>query len=100
MVEHNVLGAVTKFGPFQLSAGESDHLWDKISGAAFDQRPSSPGPGMPDEAMLGFALSVRAALYNVQLWTSDAFRDTSIVQLVNEIADLIEKYTGQKPVMR
>ncbi|MFZ5879198.1 MAG: hypothetical protein ACOY0R_07500 [Chloroflexota bacterium] len=99
MVEHNVLGAVTKFGPYQLSTDESDHLWGTISGAAFEQRPSSPGPGMPDEAMLGFALSARTALHNVQLWASDAYRDATIVKLVNEIADLIEKYTGQKPVM-
>lgn len=99
MVEHDVLGAVTKFGPFQLSADESDHLWGLISGAAFDRRPSSPGPGLPDEAMLGFALSARNTLHSVQLWASDAFGDTSITQLLNELTTLIEKYTGQKPVL-
>jgi hypothetical protein len=100
MVEHDVLGSVTKFGPFQLSADESDLLWGLISGAAFEQRPSSPGPGMPDETMLGFALSARETLHSVQLWTSDAFGDTAITQLLNEIGSLIEKYTGRKPVLR
>ncbi|MBI5297467.1 MAG: hypothetical protein HY869_18465 [Chloroflexi bacterium] len=100
MVEHDVLGSVTKFGPFQLSVDETDLLWGLISGAAFEQRPSSPGPGIPDEAMLGFALSARETLHSVQLWNSDAFGDKAIVQLLNEIVSLIERYTGRKPVLR
>ena len=87
-VEHDVFGVVTSFGPFQLSMDESASLWDLITDAAFDERSSSQGPGIPDETMLGFALSARE-MHSVQLWASDAFVDLSITELVNEIGKLI-----------
>jgi len=98
-VEQDVFGAVTSFGPFQLSVDESASLWDLITGAAFDKRPSSPGPGVPDESMLGFALSAQE-MHSVQLWASDAFVDLTVTELINEIGKLIEKYTGKKPTLR
>jgi hypothetical protein len=96
-VEHDIFGAVTRFGPFQLSEDESAALWDLIAGAAFEQRTSPPGPGMPEESLLGFALSAQESLLNVQLWTSEALQDDPILKLLDEISALIEKYTGKKP---
>jgi len=98
-VDHDLFGAVSSFGPFQLLPDESASLWDLIVGAAFDQRLSSRGPGIPDETMLGFALSAQE-MHSVQLWASDAFVDLSVTELINEIGKLIEKYTGKKPTLR
>lgn len=98
-VEHQVFGSVTRFGPFQLSQAESALLWKRITDAAFEQRKTTPGPGMPDEPLLGFALSAQKTLFNVQLWASDAFKDIPIIELLDEIGNLIEKYTGKKPVL-
>jgi hypothetical protein len=99
-VDHDLFGAVTSFGTFQLLPDESASLWDLIAGAAFDRRDSSRGPGVPDETMLGFALSAQETLNSVQLWASDAFADLTITKLIHEIERLIEKYTGRKPTLR
>jgi hypothetical protein len=98
-VEHDLFGEVMSFGPFQLLPDESAVLWELITHAAFNERTSSPGPGDPDETMLGFALSAKE-MHSVQLWASDAFVDLSIKELVNEIGKLIEKYTGKIPTLR
>jgi hypothetical protein len=99
-VEHDVFGVVTNFGPFQLSEDESAALWDLIMEAAFEKRPSSAGPGVPDETMLGFALAAQETLHSVQLWASDAFKDVTIIKLLNKMGELIEKYTGKRPTLR
>lgn len=99
-VEHDVFGAVTRFGPFQLAQADADSLWDLIAGAAFEQRTSPPGPGMPEESLLGFALSGQSSLLNVQLWTSETREDIPISSLLDELDRLIEKYTGRKPTLR
>ena len=98
-VDHDLFGAVTSFGPYQLLPDESASLWDLIAGAAFDQRNSSRGPGIPDETMLGFALSAQETLLSVQLWASDASADLTITRLINKLTALIEKYTGKKPTL-
>jgi hypothetical protein len=98
-VEHNLLGTATGYGPFQLSPAEAASLWELIAAAAFEQRLSSRKRGLPDESMLGFALSAEETLHSFQLWASEAAGDAEIARLVQEIAGLIEKYTGRKPVL-
>jgi hypothetical protein len=99
-VEYNVFGVVTRFGPFQLAQDDAALLWDLIAGAAFEQRDSPPGPGMPEESLLGFALSGQSSLFNVQLWASETREDAPILNLLGELDRLIEKYTGRKPALR
>src|SRR5574340_70674 len=99
-IEHNLLGGVTNFGPFQLSETEAGLLWELITAAAFDGRPATWSRGMPDEAVLAFVLFSEEKLHSIQLWASEAFDDISIRPLVSEIGSLIEKYTGKKPVLR
>jgi hypothetical protein len=99
-IEHSLFGAVTSFGPFQLLPEEAGALWKRIAAAAIEGRRSSPSRGSLDEAVLGFALFSGERLHNVQIWANEAFEDSSITPLVLEIAGLIEKYTGKKPVLR
>ena len=99
-VEHNVFGAVSQFGPFQLLQEESRSLWDCITAAGFERRRSSQNRGNPDEAMLAFALFSGEGLYSVQLWAGEAFQDEAVTSLISEIAGLIGKYTGKKPALR
>jgi len=44
-----------------------------------------------------FALESATCVYQVTLWINDAQRDKALTALVDEIAVLIEKYTGQVP---
>jgi hypothetical protein len=50
--------------------------------------------------MLGFALAAQETLHSVQLWASDAFKDVTIIKLLNKMGELIEKYTGKRPTLR
>ena len=99
-VEHNVFGAVTGYGPYQLLPAESRSLWECIEAAGFDRRSSSRRRGNPDEALLAFALFSGEKLHSAQLWAGEAFDDHSITSLINWITELIGKYTGKEPVLR
>jgi hypothetical protein len=99
-IEHNVLGAVTDFGSFHLSQAETASLWRLIGAAAFEQRSASRRATAPHEAMLAFALSAHETLHSVQLWANEAFADESIARLIDGMGDLIEKYTGRRPVLK
>jgi hypothetical protein len=99
-VEHNLMGGLTNFGPFRLSPAEARSLWERIAAAELERRRGTSGRGTPDEAVLAFVLFAEEGLHSVQLWASEAFSDSSIQPLVNEIGSLIEKYTGRKPVLR
>jgi hypothetical protein len=99
-IEHNVPGAVTDFGSFHLSPTETASLWDLITAAAFDQRSAAHRAAAPHEALLAFALSAQETLHSVQLWATEAFADETIARLILSVGDLIEKYTGTKPVLR
>jgi len=39
-------------------------------------------------------------VHSVTIWVNDARKDDDIVALVDYIATVIEKYTGEKPVLR
>jgi hypothetical protein len=99
-IEYNLLGGVTRFGPFRLSAREAQSLWDLIAGAGFDRRMTQSSRGKPDEAVLAFVLFAGKGLHSVQLWSSEALQDASVRPLINEISTLIEKYTGRKALLR
>jgi hypothetical protein len=99
-IEHNVPGTVTDFGSFLLSPSETASLWDRITAAAFEGRLASRRAAIPQEALLAFALSAQGTLHSVQLWANEAFADESIAHLIDDVAQLIEKYTGKRPALR
>lgn len=99
-IEHNVPGAVTDFGSFFLSPAENASLWDRITAAAFEQRLPSHRPAAPQEVLLAFALSAQETLHSVQLWADEALADETIACLIEDVEQLIEKYTGVKPVLK
>ena len=100
-IQQDLFGTLKDFGTFNLSPVDTASLWELIADAAFEQRASSTGPGIPDDCMMGFALSAQETpLHSIQLWASEAFADNSIKRLIEKIENLIEKCTGQKPVLR
>ncbi|HEY2980652.1 MAG TPA: hypothetical protein VGJ22_05690 [Anaerolineales bacterium] len=99
-IEHNLLGAVTDFGSFRLSPSENASLWDLIADAALEARGAAHRAAVPHEAMLAFALSAQETLHSVQLWATEAFADEPIARLIENMGNLIEKYTGTTPVLR
>jgi hypothetical protein len=99
-IEHHLLGGVTNYGPFRLTAGEASAFWKLVGAAGLEKRPANAGRGSPDEAVLAFMLFGGEGLHSVQLWASEALSDAAIQQLVMEIGNLIEKYTGRKPLLR
>jgi hypothetical protein len=99
-IEHHALGAFTDFGSFLISPSENASLWDRISAAALEQRLPGHRAAGPHEAMLAFALSAQETLHSVQLWAGEAFADETLRRLIEAVGELIEKYTGKKPVLR
>lgn len=92
-VEHDVFGAVTCFGPFQLAQADAT-LWDLIAGGRLSSSGLlRPGQGMPEESLLGFALSGQSSLLNVQLWTSETREDIPISSLLDELDRFDRKNT-------
>ena len=96
-VVHQVEDEVESFGPFQLEAEENQQLWELIQAADIPNRESSTRPGVPDEVQYTFTLKSATCVYQVTLWIGDAQEDEVLMALVDELAMLIEKYTGQVP---
>ncbi len=98
-VTHNIRGEVADYGSFLLSDEESSELWRLIRGVAIEEMDSSDRLGRPDETAYRFTLRVNGQAYSVSLWVSDAREDERIVALVEELSVLIERHTGEVPVL-
>ena len=96
-VAHQVMDEVEDFGPFQLEPEENRRIWELIEAVDIPNRKSSTRPGVPDEVQYTFALGSATCLHKVTLWINDAREDEALMALVEAIAALIEKYTGQVP---
>jgi hypothetical protein len=98
-VTHNIRGEIVDYGSFLLADEESSELWRLIRGLAIEEMDSSDRLGRPDEIAYRFILRVNGKAYSVSLWGSDAREDERIVALVEKLLELIERHTGEEPVL-
>jgi hypothetical protein len=91
---------VEAHGTFPLSEQDNSDLWQRIRAVHLEEMSSSQRAGVPDEVQYTFRLQEEAAVYEVSIWINDARQDDQIVTLVDQIGALIEKYTGEMPVLK
>jgi len=97
LIARQVVDEVEDFGPFHLSPEENEELWKLILALDIPCRSSSRRSGIPDEALMSFALTGPDRTYTVKLWEGDARRYPEISAFLKELSALIERYTGEEP---
>ena len=97
-VTHNVRGEVVDYGPFLLAGQENLDLWRLIRATGIESMESSDRLGVPEGVQYGFVLRDNGLTHSVGLWADDARESEGVVALVEQLAVLIEKVTGEKPV--
>jgi hypothetical protein len=101
LVVSHIVGEETKSEDvFTLTKVESRKLFSLFCAVNIKRLESSVRPGIPDEVRYSFALRDGSGAYNKSVWINDARENPAIMDLVGYLATLIEKYTGEKPVMR
>lgn len=98
-VAHNVQGDITRYGPFSLTEKENADLWQLVQAADLQGMSPPQRSGLPDEAQYTFTLKNDTGDNELKMWVGDAQQDDKIMTLVDGLAMLIKKYTGQAPVL-
>ena len=97
-VTHNVRGEVADYGSFSFAGQENSDLWTLIRAIGIESMESSDRLGVPEEVQYGFVLRDKGLTHSASLWADDARESEGVVALVEQLAGLIEKVTGEKPV--
>jgi hypothetical protein len=98
-VAHDVRGTVTDHGTVFLTRDETADLWQAIDAAGVDQLASSTAPGIPDDVKQTFALRAEGKERAAAIWGNEVRKNTPLVALKQQLARLVEAYTGAKPVL-
>jgi hypothetical protein len=98
-VAHDVRGDVEAYGPFTLTEKETTDLWQLIRASHFEAMSPAQRAGLPDEVQYTFNLEDETGVYTVKIWINDARQNDHIVALVNQMATLIKRYTGETPIL-
>jgi hypothetical protein len=97
-VTHNVRGEVVDYGSFLLAGQENSNLWKLIRAIEIESMESFDRLWVPEGVQYGFVLRDNGLTRSVSLWADDARESEGVVALVEQLAVLIEKVTGEKPV--
>ncbi|MBN2223610.1 MAG: hypothetical protein JW765_02945 [Deltaproteobacteria bacterium] len=100
IVSHTVGGRVKSSDVFMLTKFESRRLFSLFCAADIKRMKSSVRPGVPDEVRYSFGLKDGSGTCNKSVWINDARENPAIEDLVAYLETIVEKYTGEKPVMR
>ena len=85
-------------GMVTVSKEDNDLVWALIKDLALDQLKSCDRPGVPDEVQFRFDLKKADQEISVILWKNDAVKNDKIKDFLPKLKEIIEKYTGKKPV--
>jgi hypothetical protein len=99
-VRHQVGETVTDKGEFRLTDEEMGRISALVAALDVAHLESSTRPGLPDEVRYDFAVKDDTGVYVRWLWIGDARESEAVMNLVDYLSALIEKYTGERPVMR
>jgi len=97
-VTHNVQGEIADYGSFSLEGRENSELWRLIRAAEIERMDPSDRLGVPEEVRYEFVLRESGLTHTVSLWADDAREREGVVALVEQLAGLIEKLTGETAV--
>jgi hypothetical protein len=98
-ITHQVLDDVTGEWNLQLTQEENSELWQKIRHSGLQSRQSSTRAGLPDELQFHFVLKDAEGSHDIDIWINDAREAERIVELIDMIGELIEKYTQEQTVL-
>lgn len=98
-VTHNVQGDVKTYDTFTLTEKETADLWQLIRAIHIEEMSPPQRAGVPDEVQYTFNLEDETDVYAVKIWLNDAGQNDQIMALVNQMATLIKKYTGETPIL-
>lgn len=100
-ISHNVRGEVKEYRTFPLTEPENSELWQLIRGMRLEKMSPPQRAGIPDETQYSFRLEdENGRLQSVEIWINDTRQNDKIVALVDHVGVLIEKYTGETPVLK
>jgi len=99
-ITHNVRGKAKKYGTFLLTEKENSDLWELICDVNIEDMNSSERARVSDEIEYTFTLRNEAQIHSLQILINDARKNNKITILIDYIAVLIEKYTGERPFLR
>ncbi|MDJ0799837.1 MAG: hypothetical protein QNJ51_24035 [Calothrix sp. MO_167.B12] len=99
-ITHNIRGLEKDYGAFTLTEKENSDLWKLIRGSDIEKMQSSTRKGSPDEVQYTFKLTDKAQTVAVNVWGNEAIENKEILALIDQIGILIEKYTGEKSVLK
>ncbi len=99
-VRHTVRDNVVSDSVFTLTGDEVNRLFGLFCSVNVKGLGSSTRPGLPDEAEYIFVLKDGSGIFKKSVWIGDAQDNAAIMELVGYTETLIQKYTGEKPVLR
>jgi hypothetical protein len=100
IADHIVGDTTESTNVFVPTRDETNRLFSLFCAVDIKHMKSSERPGVPDEVSYSFALKDGSGSYSRSVWINDAREDPAIRNLVAYVEQLVEKYTGKKPVMR
>jgi hypothetical protein len=95
----SVQGEVKPYGTFILTEKETADLWQLIRASHIEEMSPPQRAGVPDEVQYTFNLEDETGVHAVKIWLNDAGQNDQIMALVDQIAILIKKYTGETPII-
>lgn len=99
-ISHDVGGEMKDYGSYILTNEEKSKLWELVHDFDGAKVKSSIRMGVADEVMYIFIVNEKGLTRAANIWIDDAREIDEITKLVDYIGVLIEKYTGEVPVLR
>jgi hypothetical protein len=99
-VRHTVKDKVVLDSIFTLTHAEVGRFFGLFCRINVKGMGSSRRQGLPDEVAYIFVLKDGSGIFKKSVWIGDARDNAAIMELVSYTETLIEKYTGERPVLR
>lgn len=99
-LSHDTRGDVTDYGDFTLTDDEAAGLWSAVDGLDVPRMKAKKRKGVPDEVRYTFILEDGGKTFEVLIWINDARDKPGMDEFLRILAEIIEKYTGEKPALR
>ncbi|MFP4498924.1 MAG: hypothetical protein ACLFQV_12000 [Vulcanimicrobiota bacterium] len=99
-IRHITSNNVEDFGDFTITCEENHNLWNLVDRIDLYNLKSSQGPGKPDEVEYTFNLEKDGVKYESHIWLGEARENTGVMEVVAMVKTLIEKYMGEKPILK
>ncbi len=99
-ITHDVRGVVRAYDPFLLTEQENAELWVQVRALNIGKTKSTTRKGIPEEVQYTFILRTDTQTHTLSVWSEDARKIQAILTLIDHLASLIHRSTGEQPVLR